>query len=160
VGRFQMAFAFAIVVGPIVVSKFAGGYSTRLIVVCVITAVLSLVLMELVSRRRIKRFARDYSGRLKMHANENTRLICISSPEEFQEFGELADVPFEPAIFRIGIALRSTSTKSRRTYVAVMAAALCAIVVLEWTFETEFFRFGISLEIALAFIAAELATAF
>ena len=53
-----------------------------------------------------RRWRRAYKGRLPLMAPEECRFCCIGAPGQLAEFGEWADVPFEPALFFGKFAIR------------------------------------------------------
>lgn len=105
------------------------------------------------------RFARKYRLRLPLMPPEACRLCCVGAPEELAEFGEWADVPFEPALFFGRFAIRGRAWP--RWLYTVIAA--CVFLTL---FGLSLYRVRLRIgglvwaEMALALGLAEVATAF
>lgn len=83
--------------------------------------VLVLLPVVIASRRRYRR----HSSRLPRTLPSDGRLSCVGLPEDLAEYGEWADVPFEPALFYGRLVIRNRSS-SRWFYVGIFCASLIA----------------------------------
>jgi hypothetical protein len=91
-----MAFGFGIML-VISVCHFVGcSFDPWFVVMGLLVLGLPFVFRRIISNRRFKR---TYKSRLPLKPSEDCRLCCVGTPEDLADYGDWADVPFEPAMF-------------------------------------------------------------
>jgi len=122
--------------------------------------IMCMVALPLVIWRGLSswRFRWRHGSRLPLVPPEGCRLSCIGAPEQLAEYGEWADVPFEPALFFGKFALRG---RGWPRWLSIGVAGLALLVFLG--FGWRFIGGGVFGQVYLGFIfalgVAETATA-